>query len=309
MFEDDTNKPPTSKEEADDARPRPPPEKYDPDNRSHWSITETLAWIIWRDLDAVRNELDDYRNDCADKPSGWNELRLRARLKNLSPQVAIKELWFEAGERRIKATALQCENAKAFLGNHVEIPADHWSRLKHIDDPSSGKAVLFDDQGRVYREVEFRRLDVKELWPKSPPLSEEHAETWPSHLALIQLTESTMWSGLFSPPCAYSDSHRSEGDALEHAEKPEPEQTRSVEPELLEPKKVPEDWLVWAIKKYPKQRNERPTSYICHLHGLMEKADNVTYAWKYETFRIRYYEAVKAERQAVQKKRKSPRTV
>ena len=72
---------------------------------------------------------------------------------------------------------------------------------------------------------------------------------------------------------------------------------------------MPEDWLVWAIKKYPKQRNERPTSYIRRLHGLMEKADNVTYVWKYETFRIRYYEAVKAERQAVQKKRKSPRTV
>ena len=45
---------------------RPPPEKYDPDKRSHWSITMTLAWIIWREIDAVRNEWDDYRNECAD---------------------------------------------------------------------------------------------------------------------------------------------------------------------------------------------------------------------------------------------------
>ena len=45
---------------------RPPPEKYDPDKLSHWSITMTLAWIIRRDLDAVRNEWDDYRNECAD---------------------------------------------------------------------------------------------------------------------------------------------------------------------------------------------------------------------------------------------------
>ena len=42
-------------------RKRPPPEKYDPDKRSHWSITVTLAWIIWREIDAVRNEWDGYR--------------------------------------------------------------------------------------------------------------------------------------------------------------------------------------------------------------------------------------------------------
>ena len=84
-----------------------------------------------------------------------------------------------------------------------------------------------------------------------------------------------------------------------------PEQTRPAERELLEPKA----WLAWARKEYPKQRNERPTPYIRRLHGLMQKADNVTEPWKSETFRIRYYEAVKAEQQAVQKERKSPRTV
>jgi hypothetical protein len=29
---------------------------------------------------------------------------------------------------------------------------------------------LSDDNGRVYRDVEFRQSDVKELWPKSPLL-------------------------------------------------------------------------------------------------------------------------------------------
>jgi hypothetical protein len=294
---DDSDKPPTSKEEAAARCVRPPPEKYDPDKRSRWPITGTVAWIIWRGIDAVRNELDEYRSDCADKPSGWNELRLRACLKNISPQVAIEELWFEAGEGRINATARQCENAKEFLGIYIDIPADHWSRLKLADDPSSGKAVLFDDQGRVYREVEFRRLDVKKLWPKSLPLSEEHAETWPSNLALIQLTESTMWSG----------------HTLEHVENPEPEQTRPAEPE---PKKEPKAWQHWAREKYPKEQNERPIPYIQRLHCLMQKADNVTEVWGFKTFRRRYYEAVKAERQAAkakrqaaQKERKSPRTV
>ena len=58
----------------------------------------------------------------------------------------------------------------------------------------------------------------------------------------------------------------------------------------------PGDWQAWARKEYPQQRNERPTRYIRRLHGLMQKADNVTEAWESETFRVRYYEAVKAER-------------
>ena len=63
--------PPTSRDEADARRMRPPPERYDPDNLSHWSITMTLAWIIRRDLDAVRNEWDVYRDECAD----WSSCR------------------------------------------------------------------------------------------------------------------------------------------------------------------------------------------------------------------------------------------
>jgi hypothetical protein len=239
-FKDDNDKPPTSKDEADARRVRPPPEKYDPDTRSHWSITMTVAWIIRRDIDAVRNERDDYRNECARQPSGWISLSLMASSEHIRPQVAIAELWKAAGEGRIKASAIEYKNAKAILGDPIEIPAHYWPYLKPVDDPLTGKAMLTDDQGRVYREVQFRQSDVKKLWPKLPPLSGEHAETWPSDLALIQLTESTMSSGPFAPPCAYSDSHRSEVDALEHVEKqPEPEQTRPAEPELLEPKARP----------------------------------------------------------------------
>jgi hypothetical protein len=85
-----------------------------------------------------------------------------------------------------------------------------------------------------------------------------------------------------------------------------PKQTRPTERELLEPKA----WLDRALKEHPKQRNERPTAYIRRLHGLMQKADNVTKPWKGEsTFRVRYYEALKTDQQTVQKKRKSPRTV
>jgi hypothetical protein len=267
-------KPPTSKDDAQAKRVRPPPEKYDPDKHSHWSITMTLAWKLWGEIDAVRNEWDDYRNECADwrfegkasarakvagvamkhissgklarlpgklarlpkklrkdfqkgswnfhqwKPSGWNGLCLRAHSKKQPPQVAIDSLWQAAGEGRIKATALECKNAKAFDGDRIEIPAHHWPHLKRVDDPLTGKAMLSDGNGRVYREVLFPRLDVKELWPKSPPLS---------------------------------------GEPLAHVEKPEPEQTRPAEPELLEPKATP---TPTAASKSASPQSERAERWI-----------------------------------------------
>jgi hypothetical protein len=236
-----------STEEACARRVRPPHEKYDDtDKRSHWSITMTLAWIIWGEIDAVRNQDDSYREKCADwryvsdaaaraeverivkmnvstgklapfeklpkklrkdfqkgswhlcswKPSGWNTLRASEHIR---PQVARDELWQAAGEGRIKAAAIEYKNAKAIVGDLVEIPAHHWPHLKRADDPS-GKPILSDDQGRIYREVKFRRLDVKELWPKSPlsgePLVEhvenpEREQTRPAELELLEKAKPT----------------------------------------------------------------------------------------------------------------------
>ena len=254
--------PPTSKEEADARRMRPPPEKYDPDNLSHWSITMTVAWIIWGEIDAVRNEWDVYRNDCADwvfepdpgvrarverkaianltgqtapsdpdlqndpqtgpwslrqwKPSGWNRLCLAAFSQNKPPQVAIDSLWLAAGEGRIRATALECENAKAFDGDLIEIPAHHWARLNRANEPS-GKAML-SGMGRVYREVQFPRLDVKKLWPKSS----ENAQIAPARKGRVPLYD---WEdamnfakgefesrGDFNDPLNAEDGWRSQAD-------------------------------------------------------------------------------------------------
>ena len=53
---------------------------------------------------------------------------------------------------------------------------------------------------------------------------------------------------------------------------------------------VPARWLAWARKEYPKQQNEGPSAHILRLHGLMQKADNVTEVWTFGDFRRRYYE-------------------
>ena len=293
LFKDE--KPPTSKKKAHAKRMRPPPERYGPDKLSHWSITMTLAWIIWGEIDEVRNEWDIYRNECADwlfgsdprararaeriaidnitgqtsdpdlkkglkknlkkgswhfrqwGSSGWRGLCLRAHSENLPPQDAIDELWQAAGEGRIKATALECKNAKAFDGDRIEIPAHHWPHLKRADDRLTGKAMLSDDNGRVYREVLFPRLDVIELWPKSPP------------------------------PLS--------GEPLEHVEKTEPEQTRPAERKLMQPKV----WLGDIRKKHPQGQNEGPDAYAHRLHNLMQEAD-VTKAWSFKTLLRRLYD-------------------
>ena len=56
-------------------------------------------------------------------------------------------------------------------------------------------------------------------------------------------------------------------------------------------------------------KNEQRPPTSAAVHGLMQKADNVTKVWTLKTFLRRYYEAVKVDSQAVQKARKFPRTV
>ena len=65
----------------------------------------------------------------------WMEgTMFEGRLENIRPQVAIDELWHAAGEGRIKATALEYENVKAFVGrmpaNRSKSPPSHWAYLK-----------------------------------------------------------------------------------------------------------------------------------------------------------------------------------
>lgn len=61
------NQTPASVRPEDEQLPvRPPEGAFDPDKLSHWSITMTMAWIMWGDLGAVREEWDDYRSQCAE---------------------------------------------------------------------------------------------------------------------------------------------------------------------------------------------------------------------------------------------------
>jgi hypothetical protein len=83
--------------------------------------------------------------------------------EGVPPDAAIASLWLATGEGRIHASALECSNENTFDGKLVEIPHHHWVRLRRTREPS-GKAML-SGPDRIYRDVEFSRLDVKRIWP------------------------------------------------------------------------------------------------------------------------------------------------
>lgn len=208
LFEDEV--PPTSREEARARRVRPVEERYDPDKLSHWSITMTIAWIVWGDLGYVRRQWNDFREECADwsfhtdpaalaevgrlalrnlengevapndpgldlrlqkgewrltpwGPSSWHGLEMIIQSEDIPPDVSIDSLWLAAGEGKIQASGLECISEKDFNGKLVEIPHYLWPRLRRTKE-LSGKAILTGPD-RIYRDVEFARLEVKKLWP------------------------------------------------------------------------------------------------------------------------------------------------
>jgi hypothetical protein len=208
MFEDEL--PPTSRDEAESRRVRPPLDRYDPEKLSHWSITMTVAWIVWGDTLKVCKQWDNYRKECADwvfetdaaalnevgrlairnlgigelapydpdldlrlqegswhfrwwKPAGWNQLYWNVYVDDIPPDDSIDALWLAAGEGKIEATAIECANEQTFDGELIKIPQHYWSRLHRRDD-LAGKATLVG-AGHIYRDIQFSRLDIKNLWP------------------------------------------------------------------------------------------------------------------------------------------------
>lgn len=45
---------------------RPDPADFDPVNEAWWSLPMTIAWILWRSRDQVREYWDEYRIECID---------------------------------------------------------------------------------------------------------------------------------------------------------------------------------------------------------------------------------------------------
>jgi hypothetical protein len=100
------------------------------------------------------------------------------RSEDMPPDHFFEVLWLAAGEGKIKASGLECADEKDFDGRLTEIPPYVWPKLRRRTEPS-GKAMLVGPD-RVYRGVEFSRLDVKTLWPIKAASSEAEIQAVPT---------------------------------------------------------------------------------------------------------------------------------
>jgi hypothetical protein len=176
--------------------------------------------------------------------------------------------WLEQGECLLHEDFVypwRLPMAPSGHGSPESIPG-HWPQM--LRGERAPISMSEHDLQRLMAKQEVKqeaapRLDGREPWPKSPPLSGE------------PLIESGAVEVLPEP------------QEPERVEAPEP--AKPAEQEL----RGPADWQAWALKKYARRRRERQEVYIRRLHGLMEEADNVTEVWTYENFRRRYFELVK----------------
>ncbi|MGY4413221.1 hypothetical protein ACVWW4_004957 [Bradyrhizobium sp. LB7.1] len=119
---------------------RPPEGAFDPDKLSHWSIAMTMAWIIWGDIGAVREQWDDYRTQCAE----WK----------FFPEVVIDRKTHEAAIKHATYQEL----------------APHDPEMSALGGRGEWKFVAWNDAGWLGLEFECRRDDlpweemVDELW-------------------------------------------------------------------------------------------------------------------------------------------------
>ena len=160
---------------------RPDPADFDPMRLLRWTTPMAAAWIGTRDINAVREQWNDWREKFCfprkDWDGGWYEAKRRpASLLRVShPNPADPEgdwllTWFTF-RQALKDGHVVAAGTDIQTGIPVEIPAIHWQRLDDFPDfpdvepnfrfPHSQPEAGYDD-------VTVRRDDVMRTWPAVP---------------------------------------------------------------------------------------------------------------------------------------------
>ncbi|WP_395449381.1 hypothetical protein ACHMW7_05775 [Aminobacter sp. UC22_36] len=181
---------------------RPNAASFDPMRQAKWTLAMTVAWIVWRTSEAVRDNWDSYRIECWEwrghrsrlpvnggsewqEVEGW-ELRHQepATLMRLGIVEAVedplkdgheeivsvasarKELWDRLAEGALIATGVPEATSRP-----VQVPAHEWAYLVATADKNLSDQLRFKDSPLKveYREVMFSRDDVQRLWNQPTP--------------------------------------------------------------------------------------------------------------------------------------------
>ena len=194
---------------------RPDPEKFRPELMAHWTLPMVLAWIVYRDLDEVREWHAPYRAECLRwvyrKWTDWHDGSFtrdgclsgprRQRSCGSEKSCCSEPAWQRATDPRhpcrgreaeeqlwglLQEGTLEASGIDTTTGRHVDIPALDWHELEPVlQDAQSypGKGTRFFGGGRLsagYREVLVLSAPVRQLLlarVEKPVLTETRAET------------------------------------------------------------------------------------------------------------------------------------
>ncbi|MCP4183441.1 MAG: hypothetical protein GY761_08995 [Hyphomicrobiales bacterium] len=143
--------------------------RFDPMLEIAWSLPMTIAWIVWRDIDEVRNQWNEYRSRKNRPSATLLEMVLIDlddseidRPKEMNVITAQKILLQELSNTNIKAIAINPN------GEIEPISADKWALL----EPDTSQIDV--DQLRIlgqvesaYTEVRFPRAEILNIWPEN----------------------------------------------------------------------------------------------------------------------------------------------
>ncbi|MHB0770963.1 hypothetical protein ACYCVF_18260 [Bradyrhizobium sp. 1.29L] len=181
---------------------RPDSARFDPGKVAFWTYPMVIAWISWRDLDAVRTFWDEYRKFCWDhvprtangvtifdmkhwepanirvmgafvRRASWAASDSAASDAPKAPSVplgdAIQSVRAAASEGKVSAIALDLE------GNEVKIEAYSWSRLEVRNSDKWFELPIYVGDRRRYTDARFPRDEVMAVWPTQNPAVETQA--------------------------------------------------------------------------------------------------------------------------------------
>lgn len=198
----------------------PNPKNFDPMQEAGWTLPMTVAWIMWRNPEAVLLYFDPYRTACHD----WHfrkwrigfdgsifeghflEPRSSATLSRLCLEDHLSDaedryerpilrfaearqmLWRALQENILHATGVRNDSAQ-----RVKIPDHEWHDLQSVEE--SGRDVLrtalLSSSG--YSNIVFSRVSVVSVWPARhsfdaeaqlpPPIAPEGAGYFPLYCA------------------------------------------------------------------------------------------------------------------------------
>lgn len=199
---------------------RPPSDEFDPMSRQWWTLPMTIAWIVWRTPEKVRDHWDDYLRLCWDwmgtrwpdpdtgrhfvghllrrlDSASLNFLKFDAETSKNSVFATVKDavagLWSALGRGSLPATGTDFASRRRAV-----IPAHGWSTLEWREVKSQEPVSVFHagSTSDGYTAIRLQKTHVVSLWPPAwPKLDRLPTVMGPDGAGHMTLYSAVQWIG------------------------------------------------------------------------------------------------------------------